>query len=40
MKKSFAMIAALVIFVGFSTLTFAQEKAPEAPATPAVAKAP
>lgn len=38
MKKAFATIAALVIFAGFSTLTFAQEqKAPEAPAAPAEA---
>jgi hypothetical protein len=37
MKKAFATIAALVIFVGFSTLTFAQDQQPaEPPATPAV----
>ena len=37
MKKAFVTIAALVIFVGFSTLTFAQEQKPaEAPATGAV----
>ena len=38
MKKAFATIAALVIFVGFSTLTFAQESKPaEEPKAPAEA---
>jgi len=38
MKKAFATIAAVVIFVGFSTLTFAQGQMPtEAPAAPAEA---
>ena len=37
MKKAFVTIAALVFFVGFSTLTFAQEQQPaEPPATKAV----